>query len=134
MSSKLKLIPRSLLAVAAAFALLITLGAPTPAPAATTVTEAIVLVGQQGASSYEQSLNGVLYTVDQIGVMADRILWTEEQIGTMADRIVYVTELSMGGTIEIIYLAYSLTELGMQNGGYTYDVVLIPVLALPAGW
>lgn len=134
MSPTLKRVPRSLLAVAAAFALLITLGTPTSASAATTAADAIVLVGEQGASAYEQSLNGVLYTVNQIGTMADRILWTEAQIGTMADRIVYVTELSMGGAIEVTYLAYSLTELGMQNGGYAYKVVLIPVLALPSGW
>ncbi|WP_335431415.1 hypothetical protein [Bacillus sp. JJ1609] len=54
------------------------------------------------ARIHTQSLNGVLYTVDQIGGMADRILWTEDQIGIMADRIVYVTEFSQDNTIKVI--------------------------------
>lgn len=121
-----------------AFALLLSLFAagytPQKAEAATSATDVIVKVGQMGADTYTQSLNGVLYTENQIGLMADRILWTEEQIGTIADRIVYVTEFSQDNTVKIIYMATALWPTGMQNGGYTYKVSLMPVAMLPAGW
>jgi hypothetical protein len=104
------------------------------AEAATTAADVIVKVGQMGADSYSQSLNGVLYTVDQIGFMADRILWTEEQIGIMADRIVYVTEFSQDNSIKVIYMATTLYPTGTSDGGYTYKAALMPVAMLPAGW
>jgi hypothetical protein len=104
------------------------------AEAATTAADVIVKVGQMGADSYSQSLNGVLYTVDQIGFMADRILWTEEQIGIMADRIVYVTEFSQDNSIKVIYMATALYPTGTKDGGYTYKAALMPVAMLPAGW
>lgn len=114
---------------------LITVGLPQKkAAAATTAADVIVQVGQMGADSYSQSLNGVLYTVDQIGFMADRILWTEEQIGIMSDRIVYVTEFSQDNSIKVIYMATSLWPTGTKDGGYTYEVALMPVAMLPAGW
>jgi basic membrane lipoprotein Med (substrate-binding protein (PBP1-ABC) superfamily) len=114
---------------------LIAVGLPQKkAAAATTAPDVIVQVGQMGANSYTQSLNGVLYTVDQIGFMADRILWTEEQIGIMADRIVYVTEFSQDNSIKVIYMATSLWPTGTKDGGYTYKVALMPVAMLPAGW
>lgn len=133
-SSKMKLHLRPLRAVALLLSLLVAAVAPSTASAATTTADVIVYVGQEGSSLYEQSLAGVLYTEQQIGLMADRILWTETQIGEMADRIVYVTEISQDGSIEVIYLAYALAEQGMESGGYTYDVMLVPVLALPTGW
>jgi basic membrane lipoprotein Med (substrate-binding protein (PBP1-ABC) superfamily) len=114
---------------------LIAVGLPQKkAAAATTAPDVIVQVGQMGANSYTQSLNGVLYTVEQIGFMADRILWTEEQIGIMADRIVYVTEFSQDNSIKVIYMATSLWPTGTKDGGYTYKVALMPVAMLPAGW
>lgn len=114
---------------------LIAMGLPQQkADAATTAADVVVKVGQMGADSYSQSLNGVLYTVNQIGVMADRILWTEAQIGIMADRIVYVTEFSQDNTIKVIYMVTSLWPTGTKDGGYTYDVILTPVAMLPAGW
>ncbi|MBT2681017.1 hypothetical protein J7E38_18665 [Bacillus sp. ISL-35] len=104
------------------------------AEAATTAADVLVTVGQQGADSYSQTLDGVLYTVDSIGMMADRILWTEQQIGFMADRIVYVTEFSQDNTIKVIYMATGLWPTGTKDGGYTYKVYLTPVAMLPAGW
>ncbi|KIY21381.1 MULTISPECIES: hypothetical protein [Mesobacillus] len=104
------------------------------AKAATTAADVLVTVGQMGADSYSQTLDGVLYTVDSIGLMADRILWTEQQIGFMADRIVYVTEFSQDNTIKVIYMATALWPTGTQDGGYTYQVSLMPVAMLPAGW
>lgn len=113
----------------------VTAGVNAPrAAAATTASDAVVYVGDQFASTYEQSLNGVLYTEDAIGTMADRILWTESEIGTMADRIVYVTELSQDNTIQVIYYAYDIVLTGMENGGYLYQLSVVPVFALPAGW
>lgn len=115
---------------------LVALGFPQEkAEAATSAADVIVQVGQMGADSYTQSLNGVLYTTTQIGFMADRILWTEEQIGFMADRIVYVTEFSQDNSIKVIYMATTLWPTGTQDGGYTYKVGgLMPVAMLPAGW
>ena len=116
--------------LATAIAMTVGLGAP-KAQAETTSADAVVYVIQAGADSYAQTLDAVLYTENQIGFMADRILWTESEIGTMADRIVYVTELSMDGSIKVIYLATALWPVGTQDGGYLYDVVLTPVAALP---
>ncbi|UYZ20205.1 hypothetical protein [Mesobacillus jeotgali] len=104
------------------------------AEAATTTADVLVTVGQMGADSYSQTLDGVLYTVNQIGFMADRILWTQEQIGFMADRIVYVTEFSQDNSIKVIYMATALWPTGTKDGGYTYKVSLMPVAMLPAGW
>ncbi|WP_079509231.1 hypothetical protein [Mesobacillus jeotgali] len=104
------------------------------AEAATTGADVLVTVGQMGADSYSQTLDGVLYTVDSIGMMADRILWTQQEIGFMADRIVYVTEFSQDNTIKVIYMATALWPTGMNDGGYTYKVTLMPVAMLPAGW
>jgi hypothetical protein len=113
----------------------VTVGINAPqAAAATSASDVMVYVGQQGTSTYEQSLNGVLYTEDSIGFMADRILWTESEIGTMADRIVYVTETSQYNSVEIIYYAYNITLTGMQDGGYLYDVTVQQVWAMPIGW
>lgn len=114
--------------------LVMTNASPSAASAAPTGTDVIVYVGQLGADAYEQSINGVLYTEDQIGVMADRILWTEEQIGFMADRVVYVTEVSENNLGEVIYMATALWPTGTQDGGYLYEVALMPVAMLPAGW
>lgn len=115
-------------------ALAVTVARPSVASAAPTGTDVVVYVGQLGASTYEQSLNGVLYTENQIGGMADRILWTEEQIGIMADRIVYVTEVSQDNTVKVIYMVTALWATGTQDGGYLYQVALMPVALLPAGW
>lgn len=105
------------------------------AEAATSAADVLVQVGQMGADSYSQSMDGVLYTTAQIGFMADRILWTEEQIGFMADRIVYVTEFSQDNSIKVIYMTTALWPTGTQDGGYTYKVgSLMPVAMLPAGW
>lgn len=93
--------------------------------------DAIVYVGQLGASTYEQSLNGVLYTEGQIGIMADRILWTESQIGVMADRIVYVTEFSQDNTLLFTYQIISLMYMGRDSMGYKYAVTVMPVPSMP---
>lgn len=50
------------------------------------VDEVVMVLSETGEVLYIESLNGVLYTEDQIGEMADRI-------GEMADRIVYTEEL-----------------------------------------
>lgn len=106
---------------------LVVAGPAAEARAATTGTDVVVSIGQLGATTYEQSLNGVLYTGNQI-------LYTENQIGSMADRIVYVTQTSQNSSITVIYLAVSLVAAGMQNGGYLYQATLVPVAALPTGW
>lgn len=59
-------------------------------------------MGQLEASTYKQSLNGVLETEDQIGILADGILWTEGQTGVIADRVVYVTEVSQDNFVQAI--------------------------------
>lgn len=119
-----------LLLAGAAFVTVGAVSVPTPASASTSPADVIVYVGQAGASTYDQSLNGVLYT-------ETNILATEQQIADMSDRIVYVTQISESGAIEVIYAATSVLYLGMQQGStypYQYQVVLVPVLALPAGW
>jgi hypothetical protein len=95
---------------------------------------AIVYVGEMGADSYVQSLNGVLYTVDQIGFMADRILWTQEQIGEMANRIVYVIELTQFNTIRMMYMVMSISFMGIDasmGNMYQYAITVNPVSYIP---
>lgn len=68
------IITKSLIAFAM-FLSLVAVGLPQQkAEAATTTADVLVTVGQMGADSYSQTLDGVLYTVDQIGFMADKIL------------------------------------------------------------
>ncbi|SEB20954.1 hypothetical protein SAMN05421743_1309 [Thalassobacillus cyri] len=122
------------LAFTLVLSLLAVSGTPQKASAETTAADVLVTYGQIGADTYTDTLDGVLYTVDSIGFMADRILWTEEQIGIMADRIVYVTEFSQDNSIKVIYMATALWPTGEQDGGYTYEVSLMPVAALPTGW
>ncbi|WP_226085085.1 hypothetical protein [Mesobacillus sp. S13] len=129
-----KMIINSIIAIAMILSLVVVGGPQQKAQATTTSADVLVTVGQMGADSYSQTLNGVLYTVDQIGFMADRILWTQEQIGFMADRIVYVTEFSQDNTVKVIYMATALWPTGTKDGGYTYKVSLMPVAMLPAGW
>ena len=93
--------------------------------------DAIVYVGQIGADTYVQSLNGVLYTQDQIGFMADRILWTESQIGVMADRIVYVIELTQFNTIRAMYMVMSISFLGFEGALSKYAITVSPVSYIP---
>jgi hypothetical protein len=78
-------------------------------------SRAIVYVGQMGADTFMQALDGVLYTEDQIGFMANRILWTEGQIGVMADRIVDVIELSQLNTIKAMYMIMNMSFMGMDS-------------------
>ena len=97
-------------------------------------SRAIVYVGQMGADTFTQALNGVLYTEDQIGFMADRILWTEGQIGEMANRIVYVTELSQFNTIKAMYMVMTLSFMGMDsmmNDMFRYAITVNPVSYIP---
>jgi hypothetical protein len=129
------MIAKMLLALTLVFSMAAVGGTPQQkAEAATTAADVLVTVGQQGADSYSQTLNGVLYTVDSIGMMAYRILWTEQQIGIMADRVVYVTEFSQDNSIKVIYMVTALWPTGTKDGGYTYQVSLMPVAMLPAGW
>ncbi|MYL35814.1 hypothetical protein GLW08_15090 [Pontibacillus yanchengensis] len=97
-------------------------------------SNAIIYVGQLGADTFTQSLNGVLYTEDQIGFMADRILWTQGQIGEMADRIVYVIELSQFNTIKAMYMVMSISFLGFDstmNNMSKYAITVDPVNYIP---
>ena len=97
-------------------------------------SNAIIYVGQLGANMYTQSLNGVSYTENQIGFMADRILWTEGQIGEMANRIVYVTELSQFNTIKAMYMVMSISFMGidsMMNNMFRYAITVNPVSYIP---
>ncbi|MBT2643270.1 hypothetical protein J7I80_13605 [Bacillus sp. ISL-41] len=97
-------------------------------------SRAIVYVGQMGADTFTQALEGVLYTEDQIGFMADRILWTEGQIGVMADRIVYVVELSQFNTIEAMYMGMNMSFMGMDsmmNNMFRYAISVNPVSYIP---
>jgi hypothetical protein len=95
---------------------------------------AIIYVGESGAETYTQSLNGVLYTENQIGFMADRILWTEGQIGEMANRIVYVVELSQFNTIMAMYMVMSISFMGFDsamNNMSKYAITVNPVSSIP---
>jgi hypothetical protein len=103
-----------------------------PAQAATT-SDAIIYVGQEGATSYRQSLDAVLYTENQIGFMADRILVTEGEIADMSDRIVYVSETSQNNTVEVAYVVSNVVLTCVQEADYVYEVTLTAVMTLPAG-
>ncbi|EFW89945.1 hypothetical protein ZOD2009_22227 [Haladaptatus paucihalophilus DX253] len=70
------------------------------------VDDVVMVLSETGEVLYLESLDGVLYTEDQIGQMADRI-------GEMADRIVYTEEL----IVETEYLIVDVTK-------YTQDSVL----------
>jgi hypothetical protein len=70
------------------------------------VDEVVMVLSETGEVLYLESLDGVLYTEDQIGEMADRI-------GEMADRIVYTEEL----IVETEYLIVDVIK-------YTQDSVL----------
>ncbi len=94
----------------------------------------MLYIGNQGALSYSQTLNGILYTEGQIGAMADRILWTETQIGDMSNRIVYVTQFSQNNSLSAIFILTNLVYLGKSNGGYQYSASFLKVPALPFGW
>jgi len=92
-----------------------------------TTTDAIVYIGDVWTTTLQSTLNAILDT-------ETNILYMAEQIGVMADRIVYVTEISQTGTIEVISLVVSLVYLGVENGSYAYQAVLVPVAALPTSW
>jgi len=70
------------------------------------VDEVVMVLSETGEVLYLESLDGVLYTEDQIGEMADRI-------GEMADRIVYTEEL----IVETEYMIVDVIK-------YTQDSVL----------
>ncbi len=70
------------------------------------IDEVVMVLAETGEVLYLESLDGVLYTEDQIGEMADRI-------GEMADRIVYTEEL----IVETEYLIVDVIK-------YTQDSVL----------
>ncbi|HAQ08659.1 MAG TPA: hypothetical protein DCR24_14535 [Bacillus bacterium] len=98
------------------------------------MSRAIVYVGQMGADTFVQALDGVLYTEDQIGFMADRILYTEGQIGEMADRIVYVTEFTQFNTVKAMYMVMTISFMGinsMMNNMFKYAVTVNPVSYIP---
>jgi hypothetical protein len=94
----------------------------------------ILAIGTLGAGTASQTINAILVTEGQIGVMADRILWTELQIGAMANRIVYVTQFSQTNTIAAIYVIANLTYLGKVDGQYKYSGTVVPVSSKPFGW
>jgi hypothetical protein len=68
------------------------------------VDEVVIVLSETGEVLYLESLDGVLYTEDQIGEMADRI-------GEMADRIVYTEEL----IVETEYLIVDVIEYTQDN-------------------
>ena len=70
------------------------------------VDEVVMILSETGEVLYLESLDGVLYTVDEIDEMAD-------QIGEMADRILYTEEL----IVETEYLIVDVIK-------YTQDSVL----------
>lgn len=94
----------------------------------------IISLGVLGAFTATQTLNGILYTEGEIGLMADRILYTELQIGQMANRIVYVTQFSQTNSTLGIYAVTNLQYLGKENNQYKYSGTLAKVSALPLGW
>ena len=94
----------------------------------------ILSIGVIGAALASQTLNAVLVTEGNIGVMADRILWTELQIGAMANRIVYVTQFSQANAITGIYQLLNPVYLGKENGQYKYSGTLLLIPARPLGW
>jgi len=70
------------------------------------VDEVVMVLSETGEVLYLESLDGVLYTEDEIGAMAD-------EIGEMADRILYTQEL----IVETEYLIVDVIT-------YTQDSVL----------
>jgi hypothetical protein len=70
------------------------------------VDEVVMVLSETGEVLYLESLDGVLYTEDEIGAMAD-------EIGEMADRILYTEEL----IVETEYLIVDVIK-------YTQDSVL----------
>ena len=122
----------------AAIALIAGINQATAAEQCTTTTNstanAALSIGTSGALLASQTLNGILYTEGQIGVMADRILETEVQIGAMANRIVYVTQISQTNSVVAIYLITNLAYLGKIDNQYKYTGTVIPVASKPAGW
>ncbi len=66
--------------------------------------EVVLVLAETGEVLYLQSLDGVLYTESEIGVMADRI-------GEMADRIVYTEEL----IVETEYLVVDVIFYTQEN-------------------
>ncbi|MFC7044194.1 hypothetical protein ACFQH6_01140 [Halobacteriaceae archaeon GCM10025711] len=68
------------------------------------VDEVVMILSDTGEVLYVESLDGVLYTEDQIGEMADRI-------GEMADRIVYTEEL----IVQTEYLIVDVIAFSQEN-------------------
>ena len=68
------------------------------------VDTVVMVLSETGEVLFVESLDGVLYTEDQIGEMADRI-------GEMADRIVYTEEL----IVETEYLVVDVIEFSQEN-------------------
>jgi hypothetical protein len=68
------------------------------------VDEVVMVLSETGEVLYLESLNGVRYTEDEIGDMADRI-------GEMADRIVYTEEL----IVETEYLIVDVIKYTQDN-------------------
>lgn len=124
----------SFVALIAGFSLLLQAAPARAGCSATNFADAVVKIGEIGSILPTQTLNGILYTEGQIGVMADRILWTELQIGVMADRIVYVTQFSENNAILAIYAVTNLVYRSQENAGYLYTATLTQVPALPPGW
>ena len=91
-------------------------------------------IGVLGAGLASQTINAVLVTQDNIGLMADRILYTELQIGAMANRIVYVTQFSQTNSLVAIYQIVNLVYLGNENSQYKYSGTLVKVSSRPFGW
>ena len=97
-------------------------------------TNTVLSIGVIGAALASQTLNAVLVTEGNIGVMADRILLTQLQIGAMANRIVYVTQFSQTNTINGIYQFLNPVYLGKENGQYKYSGTLLQIPSRPFGW
>ena len=95
---------------------------------------AALSIGVLGAGLASQTINAVLVTQDNIGLMADRILYTELQIGAMANRIVYVTQFSQTNSLVAIYQIVNLVYLGNENSQYKYSGTLVKVSSRPFGW
>jgi len=68
------------------------------------VDEVVMVLSETGEVLYLESLDGVLYTEDEIGEMADRI-------GEMADRIVYTEEL----IVETEYMIVDVIKYTQDN-------------------
>ncbi|WP_411964352.1 hypothetical protein [Haloferax sp. YSMS24] len=68
------------------------------------VDTVVMVLAETGEVLFVESLDGVVYTEDQIGEMADRI-------GEMADRIVFTEEL----IVETEYLIVDVIEFSQEN-------------------